>query len=74
MTGPREGQLGGHLRRPGAVRQRGRQAVRLVADGTGLSESEVQWLFAMTAASAVLAGAAAAAYGLVRLVDFVTQG
>lgn len=76
MTGARGAQLAVHLagtdapptmQGPGAARRHGRQAVRLIADGTGRSEGEVPWLLAMAAASAVLAGAAAATYGVLRL-------
>jgi len=61
-------------RPPGAGRRRAREAVQLMADGTGRSEAGVQWLFVTTAASAGLALVAAASRGVVRLIDLLTQG
>jgi hypothetical protein len=46
----------------------------LVADATGRSEEELKLYIATTAVSAVLAGAAVAYLGVVRLKEFLREG
>jgi hypothetical protein len=54
-------------------RPRHRQLTRLLADGTGQSEVEIQALIVSTVVSVLAAGAVTAAYGVVRLLDFLAD-
>jgi hypothetical protein len=60
--------------RLGVWRRRQATIVRFVADGMGLSVGEAQVLIATTAASILVASAAAVSVGALRLLDFLTDG
>jgi hypothetical protein len=51
-----------------------KELLGLVADATGRSEEELKLYIATTAVSAVLAGAAVAYLGVVRLKEFLREG
>ena len=51
-----------------------KQIIQLLADGTGRSEEELKLYVATTVASALVAGAAIAYLGVVRLREFLREG
>lgn len=53
---------------------RRKELIQLLADGTGLSEEEFKFYVATAAASALVAGAAVAYLGVVRLREFIREG
>jgi hypothetical protein len=53
---------------------RRKELIQLLADGTGLSEEEFKFYVATAAASALVAGAAVAYLGVVRLREFLREG
>ena len=54
--------------------QQRKELIQLLADGTGLSEEEFKLYVATTVVSALVAGAAVAYLGVVRLREFLREG
>jgi hypothetical protein len=56
------------------LRRGGKQLTRFIADGTGRTDLELRVLIVAGAVPVLVAGAVAASWGVLRLIDFLADG